>query len=327
MSLSLVKKGIKGITGIFKPRLDGYNNECKNTLKKYGNVRIAWLTIRRYPIPSAFQKALEYVAGKLNFDKLFHLSLIATLEDGTMIIMEKNEVVNISDNFYHNVPDSEYFPVDLKQKYNMTIYEIAENARKAMGDKAYFDYEAFGNNCQVYIRSLLKYSGLLTKLNEDFLYQNLTQILSKTPKWAQKLAKFATTSAAVINKLTGGAKDDIFVDDLDKLTEDNELYRNIIYTSKNNKLQLGLMNIDSGHDIGGEKHDVIQLFYVISGKGTLEYKIGGKDKHKKIKKGFVIIVNSNVYHNIKNDGKNKLKLYTIYVPSNHIPNLKQNLKD
>ena len=59
-----------------------------------------------------------------------------------------------------------------------------------------------------------------------------------------------------------------FVGDIEKLTEDNSDFRRVLYTGKN--LQLVLMAIEPGGEIGEEVHDDgDQFFRVEKGKGEV----------------------------------------------------------
>ncbi|MEG3194044.1 cupin domain-containing protein, partial [Lysobacter sp. D1-1-M9] len=57
-----------------------------------------------------------------------------------------------------------------------------------------------------------------------------------------------------------------FVDDIEKLTEDNTDFRRVLYTGKH--MQLVLMAIKPGEDIGAEVHEGHdQFFRVEAGSG------------------------------------------------------------
>ena len=59
-----------------------------------------------------------------------------------------------------------------------------------------------------------------------------------------------------------------FVDDIEDLTEDNSDFRRVIYTGK--YLQLVLMSLNPGEEIGDEvHHDRDQFFRVEGGKGEV----------------------------------------------------------
>lgn len=104
-----------------------------------------------------------------------------------------------------------------------------------------------------------------------------------------------------------------FVDDIEKLTEDNEEFRRVLYTGKN--LQLVLMALQPGEEIGEEVHeDRDQFFRVEKGKG--EIVIDGVTT--KIKSDIAMIVPAGARHNVRNTGEKALKLYTLYAPPEHL---------
>ncbi len=104
----------------------------------------------------------------------------------------------------------------------------------------------------------------------------------------------------------------IFLDNIEEITNNNSYFRNVIYTSSN--LQLVLMSLKPGEEIGEEVHsNVDQFFRIETGKGELV--IGNKTY--KIGEGDAIIVPKGTYHNVRNTGLIVLKLYTLYSPPQH----------
>jgi mannose-6-phosphate isomerase-like protein (cupin superfamily) len=103
-----------------------------------------------------------------------------------------------------------------------------------------------------------------------------------------------------------------FVDDIEHLTEENPYFRRVMYTGKN--LQLVLMSIEPGEDIGEEVHpDRDQFFRIEEGKGEVWI----DDRRAKIEGDFAIVVPAGARHNIRNTGHKALKLYTVYGPPEH----------
>ena len=101
-------------------------------------------------------------------------------------------------------------------------------------------------------------------------------------------------------------------DDIEQQTKGNADFRRVLYTGKH--LQLVLMALKPGEEIGAEVHpDNDQFFRVDSGSGVVT--IDGKDS--KISDGFAVVVPAGARHNIKNDGDEPLKLYTLYGPPDH----------
>jgi mannose-6-phosphate isomerase-like protein (cupin superfamily) len=103
-----------------------------------------------------------------------------------------------------------------------------------------------------------------------------------------------------------------FVDDIEAMTEWNEDFRRVLYTGQH--LQLVLMALKPGEEIGEEVHrDTDQFFRVEEGKG--EVWIDGL--RSKIKSDAAIVVPAGARHNIKNTGKEVMRLYTLYSPPVH----------
>ena len=103
-----------------------------------------------------------------------------------------------------------------------------------------------------------------------------------------------------------------FVDDIEKLTEENTDFRRVLYTGKN--MQLVLMSLKAGEEIGEEVHDDRdQFFRVEQGKG--EVLIDGV--RSSIESDDAIIVPAGARHNVVNTGTKPLRLYTLYAPPEH----------
>ena len=103
-----------------------------------------------------------------------------------------------------------------------------------------------------------------------------------------------------------------FVDDIEDLTEHNGDFRRVLYTGK--YLQLVLMALQPGEEIGEEvHHDRDQFFRLEEGKG--EIWIDGV--RTPIESDTAMVVPAGARHNVKNTGKEPLKLYTIYGPPEH----------
>ena len=103
-----------------------------------------------------------------------------------------------------------------------------------------------------------------------------------------------------------------FVGNLEEFTEHNTDFRRVLYTGHN--LQLVLMAIPPGEDIGAEVHpDRDQFFRIEKGKG--EVTIDGHTT--KVEGDFAIVVPAGARHDIRNTGSKPLKLYTVYGPPEH----------
>lgn len=102
-----------------------------------------------------------------------------------------------------------------------------------------------------------------------------------------------------------------YINNIETLTLENDNFRKVLYTDKN--LQLVLMSLAAGEDIGEEIHDVDQFLRVEKGTGTAILEGVSQD----IFEGSVIIVPTGTKHNIINSGAIPMKLYTLYMPPHH----------
>ena len=103
-----------------------------------------------------------------------------------------------------------------------------------------------------------------------------------------------------------------FIDNIETLTERNDDFRRVLYTGPH--IQLVLMTIAPGEEIGEEVHDdTDQFFRVEEGRG--EATIDGRTTP--IEAGFVTLVPAGARHNIRNTGRVPLRVYTLYAPPHH----------
>ena len=103
-----------------------------------------------------------------------------------------------------------------------------------------------------------------------------------------------------------------FVDDIEALTVGNDDFRRVLYTGKH--LQLVLMTLKPGEEIGAEVHETHDRFFRFE-DGEGEIHIDGKIS--KVKADDAAIVPAGARHNVVNTGAGPLKLYTLYGPPEH----------
>lgn len=103
-----------------------------------------------------------------------------------------------------------------------------------------------------------------------------------------------------------------YIDDIEKVTEDNNDYRRVLYTGKH--LQLVLMALQPGEEIGEEVHEGHDQFFRFEA-GSGELHIDGA-VHA-IGADIGVIVPAGARHNVVNTGDAPLKLYTLYGPPEH----------
>ena len=109
-----------------------------------------------------------------------------------------------------------------------------------------------------------------------------------------------------------------FTINIEEATLRNRNFRTALWTGKH--LQLTLMSLNPGEDIGLEMHpDVDQFIRIEQGQGLVM--MGDTSKHlgyqQRVSDNYVILIPAGKWHNVVNTGRTPLKLYSIYAPPEH----------
>jgi mannose-6-phosphate isomerase-like protein (cupin superfamily)/rubrerythrin len=109
-----------------------------------------------------------------------------------------------------------------------------------------------------------------------------------------------------------------FVVNIEDVTKQNSTFRTSLWTGNN--LQVTVMSIDVGEDIGLEIHPAVDQFLRIE-KGQGLVQMGDSedqlDFEEEVYDDYAIMVPAGKWHNLTNTGDKPLKLYTIYAPPEH----------
>lgn len=109
-----------------------------------------------------------------------------------------------------------------------------------------------------------------------------------------------------------------FVVNIEEVTTRNNTFRTALWTGSN--LQLTVMSIDVGEDIGLEVHPNLDQFLRIEeGQGLVQM---GENKNnltfqEQVYDDYAIFIPAGTWHNVINTGNQPLKLYSIYAPPEH----------
>lgn len=192
-----------------------FSNKIKKILGKYGKQKIREIYIGRRPINSMVERAFNIISlGKWSklrneyyFDRLFHLFLILTMEDGTIISLEKNSIVTMTeDDERCSMKDVECVKIDYPTD-SITLEELVKKPLERIGKEKYFVYQPFDQNCQIFIRDVLTTFGLYSKKAEEFIYQDISEIVERLPFYVKYVAKAVTDIDATVSKITGAGKE------------------------------------------------------------------------------------------------------------------------
>ena len=104
-----------------------------------------------------------------------------------------------------------------------------------------------------------------------------------------------------------------YITNIERDTLASDDYRRVLFTGPN--MQLVLMTLQPGEDIGLETHDGHDQFIRIEG-GSCVARLNGEES--RLEDGSVVVIPAGVEHNIVNVSTDKpLRLYTLYSPPEH----------
>jgi hypothetical protein len=190
-----------------------YPPDSLATIQKYGDGTIQSILIRREPIKSYVNTLLNFISfgkwnqlrGKLNKDKLFHLSMIVSVKMPSgqtgNIMVEKNERIKITDNFNMRGASMEY--INIPVPCCITFDELLQRAEEQMGGD-YFIYDAFKANCSLFLKGILDASNLSTPESDAFILQYIDELIAGLPSYISPTARTITNVAAVANQIISG---------------------------------------------------------------------------------------------------------------------------
>ena len=189
-----------------------YPPDVRNVLAQYGNGQVYSLAIYREPIKEYIDNFLNIISvgqwnqakQKANYDRMFHLSMVASLAmpDGNrgQVMIEKNEVINITPHFTIS-PDAESIQVPVPCCF--TLMDMLNKAQQQQGE-AFFKYNAFTNNCQIFIMTILLANNLSNPTIQQFVSQNAEQLVAQLPEHIPAVASFTTNLAGFWNRISKG---------------------------------------------------------------------------------------------------------------------------
>jgi hypothetical protein len=224
---SKLRKEIVPRFDITKTDLSNYPNSAKKTMATLGDLPVESAEIVRTPISAVLSKFINLLsAGKFEqaskdagYDKLFHLQLVLNVRstNGQMkkVAIQKTERVQVDGSLTGVTAETEYLNISIGNK-KFTSNEMLEKTRKRIGDRDFFGYDSFKNNCQNFILNLLKSEGLAGAKEIKFLYQDTKAIADKIPALSKKIMNFTTDAGNVFSKVLGFGNGDLSDEQINK---------------------------------------------------------------------------------------------------------------
>ena len=204
------------VNSTIKIRLD-YRPKIRKFLELHGQDIVTRLRVGREPVLSMVKKfvntltfgGLDKMIKQKGYDDVFHLFLFIDLrannKSTTTIKLEKNEVINLVQN--PTTPTQTYWLEIDEFPENMTLQEFLSNGQQRMGKDRYFRYDAFNNNCQVYILNLIQAMGNGEYIKEDikqFIYQDTATLEQEASGISKTIIKGTTNIAGLVNAVVEG---------------------------------------------------------------------------------------------------------------------------
>ena len=206
--VSTANSAEKYVNAVVNGRND-YPPKVRSILEQQGDQVIVGITIGRTPVPSVLTSILSIASGGVfganlknsPYDTLFHLFLRLELDNGTVVSLEKNEVINMDIN--PPLPANTQTQVVNQYSEGLTPNGILGNAQKYMGGK-FFTYSARDNNCQNFILDIFISNNIGTAEDKSFIKQDTKQLFGDMVG-LRKLSNTVTGIGATVNTLTTGA--------------------------------------------------------------------------------------------------------------------------
>lgn len=104
-----------------------------------------------------------------------------------------------------------------------------------------------------------------------------------------------------------------YTTNIETKTLENEYFREVLFTAE--RMQLVVMALQPGEEIGAETHDDVDQFIRVEA-GTGEAILDGQKTE--LADGSIVVIPAGTAHNVVNtSASTPLKLYTIYSPPEH----------
>ncbi len=196
---------------LFDMNLGNLTSKSAEMYKKKKNDKITSLELFRRPVEDALTGVMDAFTGNAvskyfkstSHDKLFHLGLI--INGKFLYHKQANIAIEQMPKGFKKGKKLELKPVTGFSS-DLTFKEMYRRTRDKMGEKKFYDYDSFKNNCQDFIVDTLDTIG--ATYDKEWVKQDVEGIVEKSPSWFPDLAKALTDTASVAEKVVGGGKGD-----------------------------------------------------------------------------------------------------------------------
>lgn len=153
------------------------NPDSRKVIEKLGHLKIKQGWVCRKEINSILKTVVKLTTS-IPYEKIFHLSIHLILEHGRVgvpVTMEKNEMPEIY--LGENKNDRECRPIGGIE--GITLKQLNDATLKYMGAEKYFRYLPVNNNCQLFVKGVIRGNNLQFDDSGDFILQDVINHISK----------------------------------------------------------------------------------------------------------------------------------------------------
>ena len=207
-----IPSAVKALTDVARDVSTQYPPQVRSILAQHGAHRITNVKLCKEVVSQNTEFLLKALSGpktweeakrKHGFDRFYHLFMIITMDDGSQLHVEKNEVIRMSPN-PRACPDA----LDMgAPTAPITVNEMMDRTRKRIGDRDFFTYDPLANNCQNFVNQLLRTMGLWNQTSSSFVFQDIKGLREELPSYTKYLAKGLTDVGAFFNTAYQKTKD------------------------------------------------------------------------------------------------------------------------
>jgi hypothetical protein len=159
-----------------------YNNKSERILDLFGDYKLTKVYLIRQPLSNIISFTLNLVTF-FQYEKLiaeskdnfpYHTLLVfeVLLPNKTkkMILLEKNNCINLSDNFLvHSTQETIVFNI---KKKDLTLNHILQKTCDRIGNERFFNWNLYKNNCQEFTKEILDSIGIYTNKSKEFIFRD-----------------------------------------------------------------------------------------------------------------------------------------------------------
>ena len=193
-------KVVKRISDVWKGVRQRASPSIRKFLETNGDAKITKIIIGRQVVTPMVEKVASWLSlgkydenkKKLSYDKMMHLFMIITLDNGKTFKLEKNHLPEIS------ITSNAGNDTMAVKAQNISLNEFFGNAEKKAGGTKLWIYDAITQNCQYFVKWCLQGAGVWTDELNKFVMQDAGKVIEGL-SWFQKIARKLTDTANVLD--------------------------------------------------------------------------------------------------------------------------------